>query len=480
MFFIVNGYRRYVGLIAANQLIILFAQLLVGSFVLFALTNHLFRNSRKAAIFTSCTLLFVLFFGPLQDFFSGITVLSILSPTRVLIIFGIVLLWFFGRRLKRSAYQFNQISAYFNSLLCIVIALEIFMLANMRIAAHDGTTNGQLRIKNAACDSCRLPSVYLVIMDEYLGSEGLKQHFKYDNNQFHTDLEARGFKVLNSPVSNYQLTLFSMASLLSMDYIEGLKESELHHHHTYKSILSLLKNNRVCRIFRASGYRIINHSNFEILDAAGLNSEPDLPQRAGLITSQTLFYQVRKYFPFWLQDIGVSAFRSKRQLASSQINEEIMQRSLRSAAVDDQSPQFVYTHLMMPHVPYVYDSTGQVTSTNPNDPSSFRETEEAYLQYLVYTNKRVSKFIADLQGATNGKAIILLMGDHGFRESVQNLTLRHQTFNAVFIPGGDYHLWHDGMSHVNQFRVLFNSVFETSLPLLEDSIVREEKEIRVQ
>ncbi|HYE54213.1 MAG TPA: hypothetical protein VD996_05190, partial [Chitinophagaceae bacterium] len=65
-------------------------------------------------------------------------------------------------------------------------------------------------------------------------------------------------------------------------------------------------------------------------------------------------------------------------------------------------------------------------------------------------------------------AVILLMGDHGYKHSKDKG--RYQTLNAVYLPSKNYSGWYEGMTHVNQFRVLFNAVFDQRLPLLKDSL----------
>jgi hypothetical protein len=84
-------------------------------------------------------------------------------------------------------------------------------------------------------------------------------------------------------------------------------------------------------------------------------------------------------------------------------------------------------------------------------------------------------FLHQLKQQTAGKAVILLMSDHGYRGAARkNYKLVWNSFNAVYIPGGKYEGWYDGMTNVNQFRVLFNTLFDQRLPMLKDSLVTSE------
>jgi Sulfatase len=407
----------------------------------------------------------------LQEFFAKTKALYLFSYTRLLIVIGFILLGVLFWKFRKAISEFNKATQYINTVITILIVVELFIILTGKNISNNSAINE--RVASPLCDTCKKPSVYLVVMDEYLGSDGLREYFGYDNSGFESFLKSKGFKVLENTRSNYQLTLFSMTSLLNMSYIDEFRESKLQEHFTYKQILYALKYNSVCRLFRQEGYTIRNYSNFEIENAPGMNSISELPQRIDLITSQTLIHQIKKYYPFWLQDLGIIIFRKNRRVAAGEINEEIMGKTIADINKKSKTPTFAYVHLMMPHVPYLYDSTGRLTSDDPRTPSSFEESDDAYLQYLVYTNRRVSKFVTDLQTATKSEAAILLMSDHGLRKPSQaNPGVPYKTFNAVFMPGRTNDQWKNGMSNVNQFRVLFNTLYGTSLPLLRDSIVR--------
>jgi hypothetical protein len=476
LFFIIHGYSKYYRLIPIGELLTLLSELLVIGILLFWINSRLFGNVKKGGIFTSVILIVILFFGVFQDFFADVEVLSVLSYLRLLIIICIVLFVVIFFLLKKTNRNLQKIIMYLNSLLIIYLLIDVVNIFSQSVRGPGFGAKSFKEFKQIPCDTCKKPSVYLIVMDEYLGSQGLKEYFGYDNGTFERFLTTREFKVIKNPTSNYQLTLFSMASLLNMNYIPNLNELKLDDHFVYNKLLALLRDNSVCGIFQQYGYKVINLSNFEIKNAPGLNSPSELPQKIHLITNQTMISRIRKYLPVWLAELKITRYQHNREIALAKVNDSIINKALVTGSSVNQVPTFVYVHLMMPHLPYVYDSLGRINTSFAEKHLTRQNSDSEYLQYLVYTNRRISQFITELQEVTNEDAIILLMSDHGYRDGARrNFKVAYQTFNAVYLPSHDYGNWYDGISNVNQFRILFNSVFQQKIPLLKDSVVEQVK-----
>ena len=472
LFFIIHGYAQYYRLIPLSQLLVLTIELFIAGILLFWISTKFLKDKKKSGILTSFILLIILFFGVFQDFFADIRILSVLSYLRLLVIICLFLIVFVYIRLKKAKSDFKKPVIYINSLFLIYLVIDVFSIFYQTL--FPATVDKSFaKFKPAGCDSCTAPSVYLIIMDEYLGSEGLKEYFNYDNTNFENFLRGRGFKVIKNTTSNYQNTLFSMASMLNMNYVSKLDEEELSNHYVYKKILSLFKNNEVCDIFQQNGYRVINLSPFEIKNAPGLNSPSEMPQKIQLITSQTMVYRIAKYLPVWLSEMKISKYLKKQQIALADVDNETIKKTLGESRSNNKLPAFVYVHLRMPHVPYVYDSVGNLKVSFKHKPLLREDADSEYLEYLVYTNRKVSQFIAELQTSTKNNAVILLMSDHGYRDaSYKDIKFAYQTFSAVFLPNRAHNTWYDGISNVNQFRILFNSLYGQRFPILKDSIVQ--------
>ncbi len=134
-------------------------------------------------------------------------------------------------------------------------------------------------------------------------------------------------------------------------------------------------------------------------------------------------------------------------------------------------PAFCYTHVLMPHWPYYFDSAGNANPMNIILDSKSWKDKDLYIGYLHYTNRIINKLITDMVTA-DPQAIIILMSDHGFRN--YNNRQRYQSFQfdnfcAVRIPGTVPQPF--DRSNVNLFAYLFNRAFGQRLPYLKDSTI---------
>jgi hypothetical protein len=140
----------------------------------------------------------------------------------------------------------------------------------------------------------------------------------------------------------------------------------------------------------------------------------------------------------------------------------------------DDEPKFVYTHLMMPHLPYYFDSSGKPQPVAKLTDAEFHTNKNAYISYLKYSNKKLLELIDFIKTTTKKPSVIILCGDHACRECLgTDREIKYQTMNlsAIYLSSGKYENFYRGMSNVNVFRSLLNSEFNQEIPILVDSTI---------
>ena len=474
IFFVTHGYLENVRLIPFRELAFLFGILLVFSLLLYWLFRALLKSGQKSALFTFLFLLITLFFGVVQDFaerqlgasfFSSIRFLSLLT-------FAVLITSFFLIRKSRS--DFKRIPIYLNLLFAIYIMVDLFAIAN-KLQKHDKIENAIFNapIKISPCDSCTKPPVYLVVLDEYSGTSSLKKYFNYDNTGFEDSLKQLGFHVVHQSNSNYYYTVYSMASMLNLDYINEFKRHGVNDDEGYHKSLLMIKHNLAIQQFVREGYQIKNYSYFELEGFPTLYKNDYLPGRINLIIHKTMYIRLLGQA---LNKMGMgrplvfAAGDWEEEYIKN--NDDMMERVLGEQA--DSIPSFTYVHLMMPHEPFSFNSAGERTQKWVRSSShSADEVDAAYLQYLIYTNKKIFQFIQQLQANTHGKAVIMLMSDHAYRgfDRKGDMNLLYSNLNAVYLPGKQYEHFSDGTTNVNQFRILFSALFNHPIPILKNELI---------
>ena len=127
---------------------------------------------------------------------------------------------------------------------------------------------------------------------------------------------------------------------------------------------------------------------------------------------------------------------------------------------------------MLPHGPFFFDRNGNKRDEKVVFKKQDYHTPSSYLQHVEYTNKFV-KNVVDTILSNNPNAVVILMGDHGYRPENPGPHPVHyfNNLNAVYYPDMDYKELYSDISGCNQFRVILNKLFNQKFPLLQDSTI---------
>lgn len=474
IFFVWHGYVEFYDLINPTKAVLLVLSYLAGTLVIFLFSWLLFKNRSKAGLFTFSIMAINFLFGSFKDFLiahaSGTFLVkySFLLPAILVIL---IFLFFVLKRLK--AYPAKTVF-YLNVLLVLFILIDTAWLFKKIRTNQDSVVAGE-EANLTPCKDCPKPDIYLILADGYAGKIPLKKFFNFDNTAFENKLKERGFFVNNSTTANYNYTLFSMASLLNLGYLKTSPDVKA------KTDIPLaftaIRKNILTNWLEKEGYTIYNYSIFDINGHPSPAIKVLMRFEKSPITNQTFINRSLNEIGFNLVTklkLNFLVQHRKNDLnAFFSNNQKIDSLTYKIASPQTNHPKFVYSHLVMPHWPYFYDSTGKKVPDIYLD-DSYLPDKERYISYLKYSNSKILE-LSDYILSKNKNAIIVLLSDHGFREIDDLNYLEHfqsMNLNAVYFPDSNYTGFYKGISNVNQFRVILNSQFRQHLPMLKDSVTK--------
>ncbi len=426
------------------------------------------KSFNKAALVSFFILSFNFFFGSLHD-----TAKKLFGPQSLPVRYGFIIPFFLIILvclviwLRKTKRELKRAVLFLNLLFLALIAFDlvVFLPGAFKKNSYNPPNLSRQFIH---CDTCSKPDVYVIIADEYAGQQELREVLSFDNSVFENDLEQRGFHVVSNTKSNYNATVYSMASLFNMEYIERSAKDKV----TQRDMLlcrSIINNNNVGSFFKKQGYSIRNHSFFAFQGQKMAVNNYYFHPKSRILTFETFVNR-------FMKDAGFNFFSKKKKEAVEKndwLNDEIMDSLTKKTATQKSNqPKFVYTHFTRPHHPYFVDRNGRPFS--PADSlKGFARIQKEYSEHLLYTNKRLLDLIDHIQSNSATPPVILLAGDHGFRQFTKEADHKYYFMNlcAVYLPGSNYSGFYDGLSLVNTFRVILNSQFGQQFSLLKDSSI---------
>jgi hypothetical protein len=469
LYFVFHGFvENYVSVSVAEVSELLF-KYLIASAVLSGVFFLVFRSWRKSALYVFCLMIFYFFFGVIHDTAKQLLPNSFLVKYTFILPFALIVFILFAIAIRRSKKKSDKLVKYLNVLLVVLLLIDIPALIS---SVSNNNKELALQKEFTRCDTCKKPDIYLIIADEYAGHQELQDIFRFDNSSFEQALEQRKFHVIKNSKSNYNYTLFSCASILRMDFLRNIKGIHSNRQ-DINACYNAANTSSLWNFLNANGYTLKNYSFFNINNIPSGIPQNFLLIGKSLITSQTLFSRIDRDIRFNL----VTRFKIKPEIErmayyTKKANEKIYNSLLSEARQSSEQPRFIYTHLMMPHYPYYYDSSGHaypleaVTEGNQTN-------KQHYIEYLQWCNQKFLAVIDAILKNSREEPVILFLGDHGWRHFTEPVDHKYYYMNlsSVYLPGQDYSAFYEGFSNVNLLRAVLNAQFNQGMNLLKDSTV---------
>jgi hypothetical protein len=347
-----------------------------------------------------------------------------------------------------------------------------FMLEPVQAKYEIQETQGSDGEITLACSET--PDIYYIILDGYGRADMLQDLYGFDNQPFIEYLERRGFYVASASHTNYTQTIYSIPSSLNINYIEPTEGGITGQMY----ISGLINNNQIMAMLKSCGYKTIAiESGFFYTD----HPDVDLFLERGIHPTE--------FESLLLVDSPVDVLAEELNLEpSEQSYEAHRERVLYSfdmlAELSDMpGPKIVFTHIISPHPPFVFNQFGQPVEPEWSyfigDGDDYRGSLEEYIagyaEQVQFANQKLEQVIESILANSVTLPVIILHGDHGpgsrlIWDSPAESCLWERTsiLNAYFLPGRGDHWLYPSISPVNTFRVVLNAYFRTNLPLLPD------------
>ena len=232
-------------------------------------------------------------------------------------------------------------------------------------------------------------------------------------------------------------------------------------------IYSMIENNKVMNFLKSKGYKYIhfnsgwgptNYNRYADINVAISNNRWSEFQTMLIKTTMINAFE-KKFF----KNIG------RRRIINTFDN--------LAEAYKFEGINFIFSHIISPHPPYLFDKYGKSVPEANFDMNEWGfEQKEYYLNQLIYINKKVEILIDEILANSEIPPVIILQSDHGPHNTF--IEGRYPTddmfkegmriFNAYYLPLDDSNLFYNSITPVNSFKIIFNYYFDTNYELLND------------
>ena len=283
----------------------------------------------------------------------------------------------------------------------------------------------------------KYPDIYFIIFDEYAGFDVMRSYFhNNDVDKFETFLKQNHFYIVNNSRSPTINTQIEMASRLNLQQYDNNTDTHL--------TRQALDNNKVFQVVKSYGYTtaVLNMAFPDINADYKLDYDPQ--QVSGMASDEFkemfLNYSMLDAFSSYLNEDNSSEIK-QRDLILYTLNQTTNLSGVKS-------PKFVYTHILLPHQPFIFDQNGNLLP--PQDEYDWH----FYLGQYNYATKLAMNLLTKLLAKADPKnpPIIIFGSDHGARNLARRskdgiildgylenypVEYAHHNFTALYLPGFD-------------------------------------------
>lgn len=345
-----------------------------------------------------------------------------------------------------------------------IIPVEIQKRSQPSHAVITQTTQGEV-------DTSGKPDIYWLVFDEFAGFDVMRDYFHFPEiEEFIQDLESLGFQIVeNSHASSYY-TLHQIATRLNYEPLPSdLNEVEYYYYITENKVMNELKSRGYTTVVLDEagsaelGFQAKPPMNADIhledyVESTDASSSMVFGSFGLLVARQTMLAPLTLYYN--LENEGIAKHRDTIYFVSDEL-----------ANLDLPEPKFVYSHLLFPHMPFMFTENGTFLE------SPYHHDWDYYLGQYKFSVKIILRSVRSIldESDPQNPPIIILQSDHGARNlgnnssgqgGLENYKNEYRTsiMFAVFAPACPEMPLRDGIDPVNTFPLVFNCLFDMDIP----------------
>jgi hypothetical protein len=452
--------------VALREALIPLAIAVGAAMVLLALFTLAFRSAHKAGVAVSILAILFFTYGRVFSAVHGLHVAGIaldrhrnlLVVWAALAIGGVILASRLGRNLPGATRVLNVVAG-------VLVLINVVQIGSFELSNHgkppifpdslgSGATNNPLGHRD----------IYYIVLEEYGNRQTLQDMFGYDNGPFLDFLRRKGFYVSEESTANYPRTSLSLASSLSMRYLDFLTAQYGTATAHVEPLDVLMQRSQVARFLKSIGYGYIHIGSYwdgtATSPIADVNAKfPGLSEFNRTLVDSTV-----------LRATGPLDFR-KEQWGRVQFQFNALEEARKV-----KGPTYVFGHILLMHEPYVFDQEGNYVKIEQADE---RPREVNYANQLKWANGRLEDLVNELlSGPPATRPIIVLQADEGPYEGRpiawtrsperEALERKFGILSAYYLPGLNDTGLYQTITPVNSFRLIFDRYFQARLALLPD------------
>jgi hypothetical protein len=435
---------------------------LLGAAVVLIVASLLYRDTRRGALVASVLVIAVAYFGHLSP---ELARLGLEEPAQLALwALAILLVGVYALRARGSL---TQVTAGLNVFAIGLVAISLIAIVPHELGRIARAAPTERTIDRDLPEATRSPGrdIYFLVFDRYGSDWAMQTRWGVDND-LPEWLSEQGFQVVPGARTNYRATDFTLATILSMDFLNDLTESVGRVAADRTPARDRIPDHPVGRFLQSNGYTYYH---------LGAWYEPT---RTSPIADEVLTYGRTPEFDAVLRESSVipalerlvdqgprdTDFRYRHR------NEALFQLRQVERLASVPGRKFVFAHILLPHPPYVFRADG----SHIFEEEERRTPEEDLLPgQLAFTNERIRETVEVLlAGPDEEDPIIVITGDEGpficwhidcVDGSPESLGIRFGTLRAYYLPGLEYVVPPDDTT-VNIFRMLFREYFGADLP----------------